>query len=210
MRRVFALDGPVMTALGKIADIVLCNIMFLLLSLPVITAGAALTGLYTCMQALVKGTEDSIIVRQFWNGFRKNWKQATGLWLICLAAALFLGAFYWAISQLTGGMARAYRVTFFLLCFLFYMGFQYIFPLLSAYRMRTGHLLKNAWLLSIAALPWTLCAMAVTAAAVFITFFMDPEALGSTLTIVVFAFFGVITYFKSLFFRQAFKRVQPI
>ena len=209
MRQVFALDGPVMTALGKIADIVVCNVMFLLLCLPVVTAGAALTGLYTAMQLIATGTEPPLIVRVFWQGFRKNFLQSTALWLICLGIGVFLGLFYWAIGWLPAGFSRFYRVSFFLLCILFYMGFQYIFPIHARYRMKTGHLLKNAWLLSVAALPWTACGMALTAAAVYLTFFMDPTALGSTLSILVFGFFSVQAYLKTLFFSKAFRRLQP-
>ena len=43
--RLFDLNSPLMVALGKLADIIICNIMFCLFSLPVITIGASLTAL---------------------------------------------------------------------------------------------------------------------------------------------------------------------
>ena len=46
--RLFDLNSPLMVALGKLADIIICNIMFCLFSLPVITIGASLTALYHC------------------------------------------------------------------------------------------------------------------------------------------------------------------
>ena len=39
--RLFDPEGPLMTALSKLADIVICNIMFVLFSLPILTFGAS-------------------------------------------------------------------------------------------------------------------------------------------------------------------------
>ena len=51
--RIFDPDGPLMTALGKFADIVLCNLMFCAFCRPVFTIGVSLAALLTCMQRLV-------------------------------------------------------------------------------------------------------------------------------------------------------------
>ena len=150
-----------------------------------------------------------MLVRLFWQGFCKSFKQATLIWLLSLLIFAFLGIFYWSITWLPEGISSFYRVSFLILCILFYMGYQYVFPMVARYRMKTGHLLKNAWLLSVAALPWTAIGVALTAGAVYVTFLMDPEALGSTLTILVFGFFGVQAYLKSLCFHRAFRRLQP-
>ena len=90
--RLFDLNSPLMVALGKLADIIICNIMFCLFSLPVITIGASLTALYHCMQELIYDDErdEGMIIREFWQAFRQNFKQATVLWLICLLMIAFL------------------------------------------------------------------------------------------------------------------------
>ena len=49
----FDMNGPLMNALRKLAYIFICNIMFCLLSLPMFTAGASLTALFACMQAVI-------------------------------------------------------------------------------------------------------------------------------------------------------------
>ena len=51
--RMFDPNGPLMIALGKLADIVICNLMFILFCLPVFTVGASLAALFACMQELV-------------------------------------------------------------------------------------------------------------------------------------------------------------
>lgn len=206
--KLFAHDGPLMEALRKLTDLMFCNLLFCILSLPFITAGAALSALYTCTQSMVEEQEDELIVRQFWRAFRRNFGQATVLWLLCGLMVALLAAYYWAVGQLDPGLSRLYRVTFFLLSVVFLFGFQFIFPLQARYQMKTRHILKNAWLLSVAALPWTLCSLAVTGGMVYVTLFMDPGTLNMAVLFWAMLLFAVVAYINSFFFRQAFKRLE--
>lgn len=209
MMKLFDHDGPLMDALRKLTDLMFCNLAFCVFSLPMVTAGAALSALYTCTQSIVEETEDPIIVRQFWKAFRVNFLQATLLWLLSLAAAALLGAYYWAIGLMPPEMQKLYRVTYFLLVLVFLFGFQYFFPLQARYRMKTRHLLKNAWLLSIAALPWTLCSLGVTAGTVYLTVFMNPGFLNMAVLLWAMLLFAIVAYLNSFFFRMAFRRLEP-
>ena len=197
-----------MVALGKLADLVFCNMFFCLLSLPVFTIGAALSALYDCTLCIAQDREEMpIIAVQYWRAFRKNFKQATLLWLLCLGAFLLLGAYALAVLRLEGILGRVYRVTFLLLCFLFLAGYQYIFPLQARYEMSTRNLLKNAWLLSLAALPWTLCSLGVTAGAVYLSFFMNPAAVNTFVFLWAVGIVGIIAYLNSFFFLRAFRKL---
>lgn len=208
MRGIFSPDGPLMSALGKLADLVLCNIIFCACCIPVFTVGASLAALYECTQSIVEDTEDSFILRQFLKAFRKNFRQATALWMVCLISFGFLTAYYTVTGMLGSTMMRVYRVTFFVLLILFFFGFQYIFPLQARFQMPFRHLLKNAWLLSVAALPWTLLSMAVTVGSVYISLFMNPNAASVGIFLWAVALFAVVAYINSFFFRKAFQRVQ--
>lgn len=206
--KLFDHNGPLMDALRKLTDLMFCNIMFCLLSLPLFTAGAALSALYTCTFALAQDQEDPFIIRQFWSAFRKNFGQATLLWLLSLLMVGLLGAYYWAVGQMSGGLLRTYRVTYFVLCAVFLFGFQYLFPLQARFRMKTRHLLKNAWLLSVAALPWTLLSIAVTAGMVYVTLFMNPGFLNMAVFLWAVLLFAITAYLNSFFFLKAFRQVQ--
>ncbi|MBQ3276437.1 MAG: DUF624 domain-containing protein [Oscillospiraceae bacterium] len=200
-------DGPVMVALGKLADLVFCNILFCLCSLPVFTIGAALTALFDCTLSITEDLEEQLIIKQFWNAFKRHFRKATVLWLICLAMILVLAGYSVAVNSLTGPLFQTYRVTFYILAFLFLAGFQYVFPLLSRYSMSVKATLKTAWLLSVAALPWTLLALAVTAAAVYISFFMSPRAVNIFFFLWAFVIIAVIAYLNSFFYRRAFRKL---
>lgn len=209
--KLFDWNGPLMIALGKLADIVICNLMFCLFSLPVVTIGASLAALFTCMQRLVSDEErdEGMIIRDFWRAFRQNFKQATLLWLVCLLAIAFLTAYYYVTAGMGGLAGRVYQVTFYLLLLLFLFGFLYIFPLQARYQNKPRHTLRNAWLLSVAALPWTLLSLAVIIAAVYLSFFLKPESFRMAIFFWVVGGFGVVAYLDSFFFRLAFRKISP-
>ena len=209
--RLFDPDGPLMNALSKLADIVICNILFVLCSLPVVTIGASLTALCTCMLELVYEGEasDGLIFRDFWYSFRANFKQATILWLFCLAAFGFLFLYYWFAHSMAGAMGKTYQITFYALVLVFLFGFLYLFPLQARYQNKVRHTIRNAWLLSVAALPWTLLCLVVIALAVYISFFMKPESFMMGIYIWAVCGFGVVTYLCSFFFRRAFRKISP-
>lgn len=209
--KLFDLNSPLMVALSKLADIIICNIMFVILSLPVITIGASLTALFHCMQWLIMDDErdEGLIFRDFWQAFRQNFRQATLLWLICLLMIGFLFAYYWVCRSLGGAYARIYMTTFYALVFVFLVGFIYIFPLQARYQNKVRYTLRNAWLLGIAALPWTLLSLALIIGFVYLTVFMKPDSFQMAIYIWGVCGFGVLAYLLSFFFRRAFRKISP-
>ena len=209
--RIFDPNGPLMSALGKLSDIVICNILFCLFSLPVFTFGASLAALYSCMQALVyeEDRNDGLVFREFWLAFRQNFKKATLLWLICLLILLFLGAYYWIVQSLAGAYGKVYQITFYFLLLVFLFGFLYIFPLQARYENSVKNTLRNAWLLSVAALPWTVLCLLLIAAAVYISFIMNPRTVDIFTYLWAVCGFGLIAYLECFFFRQAFRKLSP-
>lgn len=208
--KLFDPEGPLMTALGKLADLVFCNILFCVFSLPVFTIGAALTALYDCTLSIVDDREEQLIFQQFWRVFRKNFKRSTVLWLICLVFIGLLALYNWVVGLLPEALYRTYRVTFYVLLFLFLAGFQYIFPLQARYDLGVKATLKNAWLLSAAALPMTLLALAIPVLAFYLSFIMNPGAFTIFFFLWVFVIIAVIAYLDSFFYRRAFRKLpQP-
>ena len=205
----FDMNGPLMYNLGKLANIFLCNVLFCLFSLPLFTIGAALSALFFCMQAIWDDDEDDIIAKQYWYAFKQNFKQGTVIWLICRLAFVFLGVYYFIVSSMTGTVGKIYRVSFFMMCVLFLFGFQYLFPLQARYRNTVRNTMKNAWLLSIAALPWTALSILLTAGAVYLSFFMNPDGVSLAVFLWGTLGFGIVAYLNSIFFKKAFQMIDP-
>ena len=196
-----------MTALGKLSDLVFCNILFILCSLPVVTIGASLTALYRCTLSIAADTEETTIIRQFFKAFRRSFRRSTLLWLICLGAGALLFLYSLAVKALPAAWYRSYRVTWFLLLFLFLAGAQYLFPLQAACDLGVKATLKTAWLLSIAAFPMTLSALLLPVAAFYLSFLMNPDAFHIMLYLWTFVILAVIAYLKSFFFHRAFRKL---
>lgn len=84
------MDSPLMHFLGKVADVVIVNLLTILCCIPVITAGAAFTAMHYCCLKIVRN-EESSITKQYFHSFKDNFKQSTIIWLIMLVIIAFFG-----------------------------------------------------------------------------------------------------------------------
>ena len=80
MSNFFNMDNGLFRALGKLADLMLLNILFLVCSLPIFTIGASFTAMYYVTLKLAEN-EEGYIARGFLKSFKQNFKQATIIWL---------------------------------------------------------------------------------------------------------------------------------
>lgn len=86
-------DSEVMEFISKVADFIIINLLTLLLSIPIITFGAAHTAKFYTAMKIVRGEEPSA-VKSYFKSFKENFTQVTGAWLIILLVGLIL-AFDW-------------------------------------------------------------------------------------------------------------------
>ena len=86
-------------AITAVIDIVTAGLLWLLCSLPVVTIGAASAALYYCVVKCIRH-ERGRLVKSFFAAFRRDFKAATLLWLIVLAAALLFGADVYAFGRM--------------------------------------------------------------------------------------------------------------
>lgn len=151
MKWFFDMNNPVMRTLSMIADVVVLNLLTLLCSLPIITAGTAITALNDACIRLVR-SEDGELARDYFRAFRTNFKKATLLWLLFLAAAALIYFDYLAaltyVPQLRAGI---FAVALIVLAIAFYA-----FALLSRYENTLWATLKNAAQLAVGFFPRTL------------------------------------------------------
>ena len=76
----FNYDNPVWRFIGKLGDLVLLNLLWLICCIPVFTAGAATTAVYYVTLKLVRD-DDGSTIKSFFHSFTQNFKQATAIWL---------------------------------------------------------------------------------------------------------------------------------
>ena len=74
MTRIFNLDNPVWNFLGKLTDMIVLTVLWVTVSIPVITAGASTAALYDISLQLAENQE-GYIVRSFFAPLRKTGKK---------------------------------------------------------------------------------------------------------------------------------------
>lgn len=161
-------DNVVVRALTKICDMVCLNLLWMICCIPIVTIGASTTALYTVMLKMVKN-EEGYIFRGFFKAFKSNFKQSTIIWII----VLLLGIVCWIDSRVAGVMPGAVetvmRAVFLLVGFLLLSVVLYIFPLTARYENTIRATFKNALILTIGKLPYTLLMVVVTVGSVILT-----------------------------------------
>ena len=95
-------ESRIFAAITAAIDIVTAGILWLLCSLGIVTVGAASTALYYSVVKCIRH-ERGRLVKSFFSAFRRDFKIATLLWLLFLAAALLLSADIYAFSLMDGG-----------------------------------------------------------------------------------------------------------
>ncbi len=158
-------DNVIVRALSKICDMVCLNILWLICCIPVITAGASTTALYTVMLKMVRN-EEGYIFRGFFKAFRSNFRQSTVIWLILLLLGIICGIDYRVAGMMPGTAGMVMRSIFILFGFFVLSVAIYAFPLTARYENSIRATLRNALLLTVAKLPYTLLMAAVTVGAV--------------------------------------------
>ena len=89
MDKLFNMDNKFFTVMGRVADLIMLNVVCLICCLPIVTIGASLTALHYVTLKMARN-EESYIIRSFFKSFKQNFKQATIINLIMLVIAAIL------------------------------------------------------------------------------------------------------------------------
>ena len=161
MRNLLDQDGPVMRALSDLSTLVFLNILTLLFCIPVVTAGASLAAMHYLITEMIE-ERGSGLVREFMRRFKENLKNATPIWLILLAAALFLYADYRIIDSGMAGLPKWTLIPIYAGAFAAAAIYVYVIPLTARFVYSTSAAFRNAAILAAAYLPRTILMAAVT------------------------------------------------
>lgn len=160
--------------MSKLWDLFILNLVFLLCSLPVVTVGAALTALHRVLLQIIR-EEDNHLVREYFASFRREFRQATLLWLPMLLIGVVLAAdLLYILPGLEGAMRTLLFVAtlFFEIFWLLLM--IYVWPLQARYANPIRQTVKNALLIGVWKFPQTILCAAIYLALPLLYFFSVP------------------------------------
>ena len=198
----FSPDSKFMEIFGRITDLILLNLLFLLTCLPIFTIGAATTALYDVCFRLMR-EECSGILKAYFRAFKDNFRQGTLIWLL-LALILCPALFYFYVLFSLDSLLRYLGFLFVILALLSAMTASYVFPWISQFENTTAQALKNALILSLSRLPRTICVLIINAVPL-ITWFFSPELFIQVSFLWMALFFAAAAYMNTGILWHVFK-----
>ena len=199
-------DSKFTAFLGRFADMVLLNILFLITCLPVFTAGAASAALYTVCFRIFRNRENGI-VKAYFRAFGDNFRQGTALWLlllfVCVPGILYFDAFF----HMDGLLRYLFAVCLLIVVLSVFVA-AYGFPWISQFRNRTGEVLRNCLILSLTNLPQTLCLCAIHLLPL-ILLAVKPDFFLKISFLLVALYFSAAAYVSTALLWKVFKPYYP-
>ncbi len=158
--------GGGFTEIGsKLFDLWMLGVLWLLCSVPLITIGASTTALYYAVIHSVK-SDDGYASHMFWRSLKRNFRQATVLWLTLAACFMLMRLNTGILMALTDGMAGLVMIGFYT-AVMVYLGLTacYMFPALARFDMDTFWFLRIAIYMSVRYLFTSLMLLVILAGA---------------------------------------------
>lgn len=202
MKNLFGIEGPVMSFLGKVADLIILNLVYIVCCLPVFTIGAATTGLYYVTLKMSKD-EEGYILKDFFRSFKQNFRQATVIWLILLSTGTIAVIEFLLVSRnVTGFNVMHIFVAFQFMLWTFVA--LYVFAVLSRFENTILATIKNAFLLSLANIPKTFLLLVFSCIPVLLVL-LNLKLF----PLLIFVGFSAVCYTNSYWLDKIFKKIQP-
>lgn len=142
------IEGPLITFLSRMADLMWLTILTMICCIPFFTIGASLTAMNYVALKMVRN-EECYITKSFFKAFKTNFRQATVIWLIFAAIFVFLFIDYRIF--LTGAI-EANMVIRFLFCAVLSFSvftFTYVWPILAKFDNTIRKTIINAFVISV-------------------------------------------------------------
>lgn len=137
-----------MRGLSDLTDAIWVNILMLLISIPFITIGAALTAGHDALRRTLSG--EGHVTKNFFHSFVSNFRQATLLWLVFGLTGLAL-AYSWIVLQITPLLIPKFALTI-----VWIIGFEWVWALQARFENTVWSTLKNAFIFGVSYIGSTL------------------------------------------------------
>ena len=207
MGKFFNLDAPVIQWLGKVGQMMVTTVTWLICCLPVFTVGAATAALYRMMFNLKE--DRSCALKEFFRAFRENFRKATLLWLLLLLSVALLVCLYYLVMLVENMILRmAALMVFCMLFFVVYIAGLYLFPLTAYMENTLPDTLRNAVAMGLGNLRQSIIACAVTMIPLLVLILSMQIFLQMLFLWVVLAP-GAIAYGVVCILRPVFRRYIP-
>jgi len=199
MGNFFNMDNGFFTTLGKIVDIVIVSLVWLLLCIPLVTIGPATTALYYTIVKVIR-RERGYVMREYFSSFKSNFKVGAISSIFVLLATLILIFDRSVAKEIKGNFGIVLFSIFNALIFILLCVTIYIFPLLSRFKIGVLQLFKTSLFMAMKHLPTTILLVLITAVFVLGTYILP---------IVILLTPGLCLLVWSFLLERVFKKYMP-
>lgn len=151
-------DGKFVKVLNRIADLVGLNLLAILFCIPIITIGASITAVYGCIFRIQEKRE-GYLTKDFWKLFKECFRPSTIIYLVGVAVVAMLYLDYQIFA--TNSRLDILQVLVVAGGILVAEIFTYAFPMESYFENSLKATVKNALLLGISNIPYTLLMLGI-------------------------------------------------
>lgn len=206
MDNLFRYDNKFFEILGKITNIVILNLLFIISCLPVITIGASTTALYYVAMQMVK-EEETYIVKEFIKRFKENFKISTLVWCIMLIIGSVLAVDLYASTLISNKLiSNILKLVFTMISIIYIFALTYVFPIISKFENTIKNTIINSILISIQNLPYTVI-MVILNLSPLLLINLFSSYWGQIIFFYTVIGFGIIIYMNSIFFEKIFNKL---
>lgn len=193
-------DGKFVKVLNRIADLVGLNLLAILFCIPIITIGASITAVYGCIFRIQEKRE-GYLTKDFWKLFKECFRSSTIIYLVGVAVVAMLYLDYQIFA--TDSRLDILQVLVVAGGILVAEIFTYAFPMESYFENRLKATVKNALLLGISNIPYTLLMLGINVFPFFLVARI-PVTFG------VWFLIGIsgVAWINSFFLKKIFSKVR--
>lgn len=200
MINIFDTEGFLYKVGTVLADIFLLSFLWLIFSIPIITAGASTTAVYYVCTKKAAGT-DAYVLKGFLKSFIQNFLVSTLVFVILSLTGGVLWINFHALTQVDLGMLQIpVRVALSIVLIQIIFVSMYVFPIISRFDVTATGALKSALQLSNGHLFLTITSFVLMIAVCIITIFIP------FLSIFIPGIFG---YFSAILLVRIFQKYNP-
>ena len=208
LKKIFDLDNPLMRFLSRAADLMAVNLLTLLCCIPIVTAGASLTAMYTIELRWARG-EEGYIIKPFFKAFKDNFKQATLEWLIALAAAFVFYIDYTFFQENPDTFPQVFQILVLVIGVFLLLVFLWVIPLQCRFENTIGGTFRNAAILAVGKAPRSVGMLACWVIAVFALWLSLTTELVSIFPLVFLFGLSLPEYLCCKLVRKPFSAYEP-
>lgn len=188
---------------GFLGQLIALNLLWIVCSLPIITAGASTTALFYCTLKLHKDG-DIRVFHDFFKSFKQNFRQSTLIWIVVAAVGAVLYMEKEALTAMPDGMSQIFTYVIWAAGICLIAVALYIFPTVAAFENKTRVLITNAFYFAVKKIGYTLAVAVITILPMTMTL-VDAKLFPIYLLIWLMVGFSLTAYADSWFLWRLFR-----